>query len=201
MKKLDSATAGRSAVRAAPDRVTRFLLRLPSGVHRQLTARAAALGLSLNEYCVRKLGGPDPGMLPHADGLHLRARAEAIVGPHLVGIIAHGSSARGEARTSSDVDVLVVVDRALPLTRALYRRWDEIPIAWQGRRVDVHFINLPPASDRAGGVWAEAAVDGVLLHDTDGSVDTTLRGVRRAIADGRLVRKHAHGQPYWTVPA
>src|SRR5262245_48411119 len=190
MKRLESATAGRRAVRAAPDRVTRFLLRLPSAIHRQLTARAAALDLSLNEYCVRRLGGPDPGMLPHPDGLELRARAETIVGSQLVGIIAHGSSARGEARTTSDVDVLVVVDRALPLTRTLYRRWDEIPMEWQGRRVDVHFINFTPDPDRAGGVWAEAAVDGVLLYDRDGSVDTTLRRIRRAIADGRLVRKH-----------
>ena len=59
------------------------------------------------------------------------------MGAHLVGIIVHGSSARGEARTTSDVDVLVVVDLALALTRALYRRWDEIPVTWQGRRVAV----------------------------------------------------------------
>src|SRR5262249_34915716 len=152
-------------------------------------------------YCVRRLGSPDRGTLPHPDALHVSARAEAIAGPNLVGIIAHGSMARGEARPSSDMDVLVVVDRALALTRALYRRWDEAPVAWQRRPVDVHFINLPDDPDRAAGVWAEAAVEGVLLHDSDGRVESTLRQVRRAIADGRLVRKHAHGQPYWTVAA
>src|SRR5215470_9024966 len=143
MKKLASPTPDRPTVQAKPGRVVRFLLRLPSAIHRQLTARAAAHDLSLNEYCVRRLGSPDRGTLPHPDALHVSARAEAIAGPNLVGIIAHGSMARGEARSSSDMDVLVVVDCALPLTRALYRRWDEAPVAWQGRPVDVHFINLP----------------------------------------------------------
>ena len=34
-----------------------------------------------------------------------------------------------------------------------------------------------------------------------GHVDDALIQIRRAIADGRLVRKRAHGQPYWTVAA
>ena len=120
---------------------------------------------------------------------------------HKIGIILHGSSARGDARTTSDVDVLVVVERTLSLTRALYRAWDGVPIAWNGRAVDAHFVHLPDDPRHAGGVWCEAAVDGILLHDIGGRVDETLRAIRRAIADGHLVRRHAHGQPYWTVAA
>jgi hypothetical protein len=62
-------------------------------------------------------------------------------------------------------------------------------------------VHLPADPDRAGGLWCEAAVDGLLLHDSDGSVDHALRAVRRAIADRRLVRRQAHGQPYWTTAA
>jgi hypothetical protein len=180
--------------------VVRFLLRLPAAVHRHLVARAAASHLSLNEYCVRRLGGPEAG-LPDPGVLAMRDRAWATAGTHLLGIVVHGSWTRGESRTTSDVDVLVVVDRALPLTRELYRRWDGEPVTWAGRPVDVHFVHLPADPDRAGGVWCEAAVDGTVLHDRDGLVESTLRQVRRAIADGRLVRKHAHGQPYWTGAA
>jgi predicted nucleotidyltransferase len=181
--------------------VVRFLLRLPAAIHRQLTTQAAAQRLSLNEYCVRILAGTDGGALSSRAVLDVRSRAATVAGQHLLGIVAHGSAARGEARISSDVDVLVVVDRALPLSRALYRRWDADPIAWEGRPVDVHVVHLPIDPDRAGGVWCEAAIDGVVVYDVGGRVQQSLWRIRRAIADGRLVRKHAHGQPYWTVAA
>lgn len=179
----------------------RFLLRLPPVLHRALTTRAAALDLSLNEYCVRKLAGPESALIHTAAALDVRARAAAVAGARLLGIIVHGSWARAEAGQSSDVDVLVVVDRQLALTRALYRTWDDTPLSWEGRAVDAHFLHLPPAPERAGGVWCEAAIDGIVLGDRDGRVDETLRRIRRAVADGRLVRKYAHGQPYWMVAA
>ncbi len=181
--------------------VTRFLLRLPAAVHRSLSERAAARSLSLNEYCVRKLAGPESIALADSTALEISARGEAVAGARLLGIIVHGSWARGDARTTSDVDVLLVVERSIALTRALYRTWDEVPITWSGRAVDAHFTHLPADPDTAGGLWCEAAVDGIVLHDRDGRVDQVLRRIRRAIADGRLVRKRAHGQPYWTVAA
>jgi len=179
----------------------RFLLRLPATLHRRLTARAGQLGLSLNEYCVRKLGGPEAVGLAEPAALAIRARAEAVVGAQLVGIVIHGSFARGEAGTASDVDVLVVVEPSQALTRALYRTWDGDALSWAGRPVDAHFVHLPADPARAGGVWCEAAVDGIVLHDPEGRVEPVLRRIRRAIADRRLVRKRAHGQPYWTEAA
>jgi HicB-like protein involved in pilus formation/nucleotidyltransferase-like protein len=184
-----------------PDAAVRFLLRLPATIHRQLTARAAANGLSLNEYCVRKLAGPEPAGVGNPAVVAIRAHAEAVAAARLTGIIVHGSWARGESRASSDVDVLLVVRRDVALTRGLYRAWDAATIHWDERPVDAHFVHLPADPDRAGGLWCEAAVDGLLLHDSDGSVDHALRAVRRAIADRRLVRRQAHGQPYWTTAA
>jgi predicted nucleotidyltransferase len=179
----------------------RFLLRLPASLHRRLTARAAAHDLSLNEYCVRRLAGPEPMTIAHPAGIAVRERAADVAGARLVGIVAHGSWARDELRTASDVDVLVVVETTLALTRDLYRTWDRALLKWEGRPVDAHFVHLPDAPERAGGLWCEAAIDGVVLDDVAGRVERTLRRIRRAIADGRLIRKHAHGQPYWTVAA
>jgi predicted nucleotidyltransferase len=179
----------------------RFLLRLPSPLHRALRARAAARQLSLNEYCVRTLAAPESAAVVHPMALEVHRRATEVAGARLAGIIVHGSWVRGQARANSDVDVLVVVDSTLSLTRALYRMWDKAPLTWEGRSVDAHFIHVPSSPDRASGVWCEAATDGLVFYDRDGRVDETLRRIRREIADGRLVRKHAHGQPYWTVAA
>lgn len=176
-----------------------FLLRLPPALHADLVGRAAAEGLSLNQYCVRSLRAGGPSMGPWLDVGGLVARARRVVHEHFVGLIAHGSMERGEASTSSDVDVLVVVDRSQPLTRDVYRQWDAEQVEASGVPVDVHFVQLPESPDRAGSVWCEAAIEGTVLADTKGRVRCALRDVRRTIGEGRLVRKRAHGQPYWTA--
>lgn len=70
-------------------------------LHRALTARAATLNLSLNEYCVRKLAGPEPGLIHIAGAFDVRAHAAAVAGARLLGIIVHGSWARAEAGQSA----------------------------------------------------------------------------------------------------
>ena len=150
---------------------------------------------------MQRLSGPDLPFLPRRDVAAVLAHARAVAGPHLLGVVVHGSWARGAARHGSDVDVLVVVDRGLPLARTLYRTWDVAPPTWNARPVDAHFVHLPRAGARPGGVWCEAATEGLVLADTAGDVSRALIAVRTAIAQGRLVRKTAHGQPYWTVAA
>ena len=194
--------ASRRAPTLSPrDTPARFLLRLPGVLHRQLVANASAEALSLNEYCVRRLGGPDLRLSARQQVAAVLASATAVAGAHLLGVIAHGSWVRSEARDSSDVDVMIVVDRSVPLTRSLYRAWDSAAPTWDGRTVDAHFVHVPAAGGRASSVWCELAVEGLLLSDRDGAVSTALIDVRRAIALGRLVRKTAHGQPYWTEAA
>jgi hypothetical protein len=186
---------------ASRDATVRFLLRLPSALHRQLVADAAAEALSLNEYCVQRLGGPDLRVAGRQQVAAALAAASAVGGAHLLGVIAHGSWVRGEARDSSDVDVMIVVDPSMPLTRDLYRAWDTAAPTWDGRAVDGHFVHPPAPGARPSSVWCELAVEGVLLSDRAGVVSAALTDVRRAIAHGRLVRKTAHGQPYWTEAA
>ena len=118
----------------------------------------------------------------------------------LVAVAAFGSWTRGESTTGSDVDLLIVLDPRVEVSRDLYRRWDaEAPLQWAGRPVDAHFVHLPRPGAAGPGVWGEIAVDGVVLFERDLRLSTFLVSVRRDIAAGRFVRRTVHGQPYWTV--
>jgi hypothetical protein len=188
-------------MRAAPKKTAsgRFVLRLEPGLHAALQAAAKLVGLSLNEYCARKLSAPI-GAVQLGPAAALVQRAADIHGADLVGLVAFGSWARGEAGPQSDVDVLVVLDAQRPLTRSLYQAWDEATLAWEAHAVQTHLVHLPEAG-AAGTVWAEAAIDGIVLFERELSISRRLSVVRRDIAEGRLVRRTIHGQPYWAKVA
>jgi hypothetical protein len=128
-------------------------------------------------------------------------RAACLFGPRLVGVAAFGSWARGELSESSDVDLLVCLESSVALTRTLYRDWDEQPVTWNGHILEPHFVHLPSLQRRAGSVWAEVALDGVVLFERDFRISSKLVQVRHDIVSGRIVRRIAHGQPYWTEVA
>lgn len=178
--------------RAAPS--GRFVLRMDPGLHATLKRAARETDLSLNEYCVRKLA--TPGAVQTGAAADAVERAAALLGAHLVGVIAFGSWARGELVEGSDVDLLVVVDDEVEVTRDLYREWDRAPIRWNGRRAEPHFARLAEPRLRAG-VWAEVAVEGVILFERGLELSRRLVDLRRQIVAGRWIRRRAHGQPYW----
>ena len=126
------------------------------------------------------------------------ARTREVVGGSLAGVVAFGSWARGELTDASDIDVLIVVDPGTPVRRALYRRWDESPIVWNGHPIEPHFARLPDAGEPLSGFWAEVATEGVLLLERDPRLSAHLLRVRDAVAKGRLRRRVAHGHGYWT---
>ncbi len=178
----------------------RFVLRLPPPLHGALQAGARASGLSLNEYCVRRLAAGGSGLSADQHAAGLVTAAADVLGAGLVGVMVYGSWVRGEASTTSDVDVLVVADPGVALSRALYRTWDAAPVAWHGRTVDPHFVH-PPGDRIEGGVWGEVAVEGIVVFERDWRISAELVRIRRRIAAGQLVRRFVHGQPYWTVAA
>jgi predicted nucleotidyltransferase len=191
-------------VKATPKRnatkTGRFLLRIPAALHQGLREAARHEGISLNEYCTRLLGCPPGSRTANRDATAAVSRAVVLFGRDLVAVAAFGSWARGELATGSDVDVLIVLERRIELTRDLYRRWDaEMPLRWSGKPVDAHFVHLPDPGRPVIGVWAEVAVDGVVLFERDFRFSGVLVGIRQDIAAGRIVRRAAHGQPYWTV--
>jgi predicted nucleotidyltransferase len=178
----------------------RFVLRLEPGHHAALRAAARAAGASLNEYCRRKLAAPLGALASLGPAADLVEHAARLHCSDLVGMVAFGSWARGEAGPGSDVDVLVVLDSRAALTRQLYRPWDEAPITWGGFAVEPHLVHLP-TDDHVGTIWAEAAIDGIVLFERDLAVSRALVSVRQAIVAGRLVRRTIHGQPYWAEVA
>ncbi len=184
--------------RSAEPASGRFVLRLDPGLHAALRRAAQASGLSLNDYCARKLAAPlfEPGGPAEV----LVARALSAFGADLVGMVAYGSWARGEAATDSDLDVLVALSPDLALARERYRAWDEAPPQWQGRRIEVHLAHLPRAGAGITSTWAEVALDGLVLFDPDFALARSLAAIRRRIVTGALQRRSAHGQPYWLEP-
>ncbi|MXY25757.1 MAG: toxin-antitoxin system HicB family antitoxin [Acidobacteria bacterium] len=186
-----------TSTRAQP-KSGRFVLRMPPALHTALDGAAQASGLSLNAYCVRHLAAAGLGAAGDEDAGALITRARAVAGDALSAVLLHGSWVRGEATPASDVDALIVVDSRLSLSRDLYRQWDAQPITWRGRRMDPHFVQPAAGEGQFSGLWAEVALDGIVLYERDWKVSAHLAKIRRAIAAGRLVRRVVHGQPYWT---
>jgi predicted nucleotidyltransferase len=180
----------------------RFLLRIAPGLHEALRAAARASETSLNDYCTRKLAAPVGGWIALRDAAAVVERAAAVCGEKMIGVVVYGSWARSEMTDGSDVDVLVVMEPGTSPSRALYRAWDdERMVAWEGRPVEPHFVRLPDATDPISGLWAEVAIDGIVLFERELSISRHLARVRSEVAAGRLVRRFAHGQPYWAEVA
>jgi predicted nucleotidyltransferase len=179
----------------------RFVLRIDTGLHAALREAAKAAGVSLNEYCARKLATPFGRLEGWEIASQAVRRAAQVVGDDLIGVVAFGSWARDELHEHSDVDILVVVGEKLKLSRDLYLRWDEAPIQWRGRRVEPHFVHLPDGARTPLGLWAEVAIDGIVLFTRDLQLPSLLVRVRHDIAGGRIVRREVHGQFYWTEAA
>ena len=177
----------------------KFVLRIEPGLHAALREAARRAGVSLNDYCARKLALPGAGVVGPA--AEIVKRAASIFGDALVGVVAFGSWARDELTGDSDIDVLVVLESSVAITRQLYREWDAEPLGWAFYPVEAHFLWLPQAGARVSALWAEAAVDGVVLYDRDLSLSKRLVEIRRRIAAGEVVRREVHGQPYWVEAA
>lgn len=174
------------------------MLRAGPALHGALRAGARTAGVSLNDYCIARLSAP-AAQDPHGAAPSLLGWARRGFGDALVGLAIYGSWARGEATAESDVDLLVVLDGSQPLRRELYRRCDEADLMWDGHPLQPQVVHLPATNTVGGGLWPEIALDGIVLYERDFLVSRHLVRVRRAIADGRLVRRTAHGQPYWTT--
>jgi len=180
------------------DDIKRVLLRLPAAVHTALADKARQAGLSFNEACVGWLTDAATGTAGRSKGADVAERAQTLFGNDFLGLIAIGSVVRGDAAPESDLDLLVVLDTNVQLSRALYRDWDAAgDLHINGRLVDVHFIVLPSEDVLPSAAWAEAAITGDVWVDRDGRVAAHLARTREAIAHGHIVRRSLHGQVYW----
>ncbi|CAN5787262.1 hypothetical protein BH23GEM9_BH23GEM9_36350 [soil metagenome] len=175
----------------------RFVLRLSPALHARLVQSARARGLSLNEHCVQSLARAE-ALDAGAFGAVI-AQAIEQCGSALLGVAVFGSFARGEAGPGSDVDVLLVVNGEVEVTRALYAPWDEVDRVIDGHRVEPHFVQARTPSEPISGFWAEVALDAAVIHDPDLALARDLGRIRRAILGGTMVRRSAGGRSWWTA--
>ncbi|MFQ5718549.1 MAG: toxin-antitoxin system HicB family antitoxin [Acidobacteriota bacterium] len=175
----------------------RFVLRIDPGLHALLRQAARDTGVSLNEYCSRKLAAPMGQVMTPGRLGQVVERAAALLAADLVGVLVFGSWSRGELVDGSDVDVLIVIEDRVRLGRGLYRAWDAEPLRCRDRPVEPQFVHLPDPGETVAGLWAEVAMDGILLFDRGLRVAARLVQIRGDILTGRIVRRFAQGQPYW----
>lgn len=173
----------------------RFVLRIEPELHAALRQAAQDAGLSLNEYCARKLAAPgNRGAGPFEEAIR---KVSTTFGEQLVGVVAYGSWARDELAEKSDVDLLVVLSPDLAITRELYRAWDAAPLHWGAHPVEPHFVHVPDDDARVTGSWAEVASEGIVLFERGFELSRLLARIRRRILARHLMRRRAQGQPYW----
>ncbi len=115
------------------------------------------------------------------------------LGGDLVAVVLFGSRARGEAREGSDWDFLVVA-RDLPdrtLERA-FRLKRMLPPLYRG---ETSLLARTPEEFTAGlpDLYLDIALDGVILHDTDGYMAERL-GFLRALIVQKGLRREREGR-------
>ena len=176
----------------------RFVVRIPPSLHGRMRNDASDRGISLNEWCRQALATclTDQDAAPALAGEEADwvRTASAVLGENLLGVVLFGSSARGEASAGSDIDLLIVANSSVALSRRLYSEWDATN---PNPTVNPHFVRVPQNVIAAGSLWYEVAIDGIILLENGRRVTDFLRNVRRAIADRLIERKDAYGHGYW----
>lgn len=164
------------------------MVRLPQRLHEELTSEAHSCGCSLNQLVVSKLS--KKSFLEDSTLLEIIK----LYSPRA--IIQFGSTTRGEATATSDIDLLIILDPETPIERNLYLIWEQkLPPA---TKYSPQFVHLPVSQNNLGGLWLEAALEGEILFTRDRSIREFISSVKNRIAQGQYVRKWTHGQPYWT---
>lgn len=183
----------------------KFVLRLPQELHARLQREARRANESLNQTCANLIitglsqKGSEPALLRPVpptlvQGIQREWKS------NLLGILLFGSAARGETTQSSDVDLLIVFKQSAPIRRELYQTWDQLLARLQLGKPNLYspqFVSLPEDFRKAGGLWLEVALDGIILWEQDVQISHFFGRIRTMIAEGTVKRKLTHGHPYW----
>lgn len=174
----------------------KFVLRLDPLEHQKLKRIAERESCSLNELCARYLKEQAQSPLKASQLLRQISILNSYLSENFIGLILFGSTIRGEARKSSDIDLLIVLGETDNVRRRLYRIWDEKIASKLDPRYSPQFAKLPNP-EMAGSLWLEVAIEGRILYDRNELIQSRLSQIRERIAEGFWERKYAHGHPYW----
>lgn len=179
----------------------KFVLRLEPKFHRLLSQEAKRRRASLNSLCISLLQrGLEKGESTDERFEFLKPVLDQIkshFGKDLQGVFIFGSQVTGQATESSDLDLLIVLEKLIPLARSLYRWWDE-KVSLSGTIVvNPQFVHLPLSVEEAGSLWLEVATASQMIWEKDRVITDFLELLREFIASDRVRRHWSQGQPYW----
>lgn len=176
----------------------KFVLRLPSQLHKTLAAKARKKGVSLNAVCISILSGEKTeGSIISKAFREVFSGIKKRFGGHLLGVAAFGSQVSGEATEASDIDFLIILDKTVEITRSLYSWWDE-DIKFSGEAaLNPHFAGFPDNLEEVGGIWLEVALHHVILYQHGKKVERLFRNLSDLIDKGAARRLVSNGHPYW----
>lgn len=122
---------------------------------------------------------------------------EQTLGDRLDAVVLFGSRARGEARTDSDWDLLIVVE-GLPRSPLKRWRWWVSVVPLEKREGISPLLRTPEEwYARVTPLTAEIAYDGRVLYDAAGRMRRYLTRVRDALASLGLERQNVDNMPIW----
>ncbi len=128
-----------------------------------------------------------------------------LLGPRLVSMVLFGSVARGDARASSDIDLLVVADdqpRSLTeRARPLYKIWERVRAERGLHAVEWNLvIKTPEEATYHSPLYLDIVEDGIALVDRQGFFQAILGAMRarmRALGSRRVYLPD--GTWYWDL--
>lgn len=166
----------------------KFVLRISPELHIELKQEAADMGISLNQAVLNRITG-------EKNDLYIAIKQ--VFKKNLVGLVIYGSFVRRENRKSSDIDLLVILDRQTIIERSLYSIWEEKIAPHIDKRTSPQFVHLPSPEKDPSNLWLEVALEGEIVFDPEGTVRKTIYEFKKIIASGLKIRKLTYGQPYW----
>jgi len=119
------------------------------------------------------------------------------LGQNLIALVLYGSRARGEQRRSSDWDVFVLA-RSLP--DSPMKRYAQLrSLRYEEPEGGVSFLakTRKEFEDGFPSFYLDLALDGVILYDTDGYMESKLRRIREIIKETGLKRERIPGGFFW----
>ncbi len=146
--------------------------------------------MSLNGWILHRL------QLPDLSTGELWEKCRHVYGDNLLSVVQFGSSVRGEARASSDIDLLLVMSPEESIDRGLYRKWDAEIAPYCELPYSPQFSHMPH-EESPSSLWLEVALEGVVVFASTPQVQGVLSRLRERIASGEFVRRMSYGHPYW----
>lgn len=169
------------------------MLRVPPALHKKISKEASAEGQSLNSFLLNKIEKTDGG----AKYVGVVDQLKTQFQENLLAVLVFGSSVRGEAKATSDIDVLIVLDSSVTISRSIYSDWDNQILPKISDKYSPQFVHLPVQAEAAGSLWLEVALEGEFVFEKAPEVRRFVFLLKTLIAAGEFMRKLSHGHPYW----